>query len=1036
MSRRSSSSSSPSRHRRASAAAASDAADRKNRAASHTTPSRRGGGGGGDGGVDANAGSGSVEGWVNRKRREFPCASSSRSSGSGGGSSLRGAAGGGNGGGSGQKQTTGAMDMEVEEKRGGGERSRRGVDIASFSPYAARLGWGGSGITNSPGDEVGRAMARLAGLQFEHGDGDDGDDQEWAMESPAKKHHHNDDTYRKDSASPAPTEGGKSKAKYRRRGGMHFFKEADAPPPPPSPPPPPPPAAATVERSPEITAAARAGTSAARAATAAAAAAAVIPVENMIVEGMPAQDMAITSAPFSKVGGLRQEGGDESMASPPSKTAATERRTLVVYPPECLLHMGVEDHENHQEKPKRLDLLCGEQGALRRTTFQGLEWVDPSFVEPALITDLLRVHEYDYLERCAGAPPSSTPLGPDTAAVDHHLRHHGRNQLPPPPQQQQQQQPSNKKEEAAGDGRGGFGRRFEADVGYVDVDTRVSRESYGAARTAAGAVILAVDRVVQGKNPNAFVAVRPPGHHAGPSGSVPASSFWKNPGMNSSGFCLLNNAAIGAAYARCRYGRSGELSRVAIVDIDIHHGNGTEEIVRCLRPMNTRLPLPPSWPPMTKTVYKPWLDDGDADNVFFGSVSLQDKDLFYPASGTEDERFNDNDDNIVNVSLSPLGPTPGDEPKKRALTKTKVTEYTNKACNEFKQKCQRTLLARLKEFSPDLLIISAGFDGHVEDYYHYLSNEVYEWVTLALADCCPTGRVVSVLEGGYSLEARMSRAKAAQQARANNKRAYKPETAAAAASTTSVSSGVGGASASGSGSGPALRERRNRPATRGSGGGNAQHRPPPQVVATAAAAAGSAASFPQPHSSSVGAPGTGNKADSKAAGAMLHTVPAAVPTAAGVPLLSSAPAGSNTIATMGASSLSPSDQRPGGCFGATSSGASSVVGEDPAVPVAVVCGASVSSGVGGIGDGNRKKTSRKVPVVAAAKGEGEDAAIRAWDGGLVRGVVSHVSALMTCASRQQQEQQRLQQQSRPGPNTKAAVAGAPAASSARTVGGK
>lgn len=57
----------------------------------------------------------------------------------------------------------------------------------------------------------------------------------------------------------------------------------------------------------------------------------------------------------------------------------------------------------------------------------------------------------------------------------------------------------------------------------------------------------------------------------------------------------------------------------------------------------------------------------------------------------------------------------------------------------------------------------SGFDGHVEDYYHYLSNEVYEWVTLALVDCCPSGRVVSVLEGGYSLEARVSRAKAAQQ---------------------------------------------------------------------------------------------------------------------------------------------------------------------------------------------------------------------------------------------------------------------------------
>ncbi|CAM9858423.1 unnamed protein product, partial [Hapterophycus canaliculatus] len=139
-----------------------------------------------------------------------------------------------------------------------------------------------------------------------------------------------------------------------------------------------------------------------------------------------------------------------------------------------------------------------------------------------------------------------------------------------------------------------------------------------------------------------------------------------------------------------RYGRSGEASRVAIVDIDIHHGNGTEEIVRCLRPMTTRLPLPPSWPPMTKTVYKPWLDEGDVDNVFFGSVSLQDKDLFYPASGTEEERFDEdgNSSNIVNVSLSPLGPPPGDEAKKRALTKTKLAEFTHKAGIEFKRKCQ------------------------------------------------------------------------------------------------------------------------------------------------------------------------------------------------------------------------------------------------------------------------------------------------------------------------------------------------------------
>lgn len=109
---------------------------------------------------------------------------------------------------------------------------------------------------------------------------------------------------------------------------------------------------------------------------------------------------------------------------------------------------------------------------------------------------------------------------------------------------------------------------------FLDTDTRISRESFEVARLAAGAVIQAVDMVAAGAYTRVFVASRPPGHHAGPRGAVPSHSFWKAPSMCSSGFCLINNVAVGAAYARQVYGRppAGRFQRVAIVDMDIHHG--------------------------------------------------------------------------------------------------------------------------------------------------------------------------------------------------------------------------------------------------------------------------------------------------------------------------------------------------------------------------------------------------------------------------------------------------------------------------------
>ena len=113
----------------------------------------------------------------------------------------------------------------------------------------------------------------------------------------------------------------------------------------------------------------------------------------------------------------------------------------------------------------------------------------------------------------------------------------------------------------------------------IDGDTTLSEFSLDAARRAAGACVHAVDLVMAHAVNNAFCAVRPPGHHAGPAGKV----VCPNDRDGSSGFCLFNNVAIGAAYARHVY-RSSGVRRVAILDFDVHHGNGTEAIVRALQP--------------------------------------------------------------------------------------------------------------------------------------------------------------------------------------------------------------------------------------------------------------------------------------------------------------------------------------------------------------------------------------------------------------------------------------------------------------------
>jgi acetoin utilization deacetylase AcuC-like enzyme len=220
-------------------------------------------------------------------------------------------------------------------------------------------------------------------------------------------------------------------------------------------------------------------------------------------------------------------------------------------------------------------------------------------------------------------------------------------------------------------------------AGYIsfDPDTIASPGSGEAALRAAGAVTAAVDAVVAGEVRNAFCAVRPPGHHAEATRAM--------------GFCLFNNVAVGAEQARKVHG----LARIAVVDFDVHHGNGTQHMF-----------------------------ERDAD-LFYASTHQW---PFYPGTGAADET---GVGNIVNVPLAPMS-----------------------GSREFRAAMTEIVLPALRGFRPDLLLISAGFDAHADDPLASLRLQEgdYEWATRALmavaAECC-RGRVVSTLEGGYDLPA-------------------------------------------------------------------------------------------------------------------------------------------------------------------------------------------------------------------------------------------------------------------------------------------
>ena len=215
----------------------------------------------------------------------------------------------------------------------------------------------------------------------------------------------------------------------------------------------------------------------------------------------------------------------------------------------------------------------------------------------------------------------------------------------------------------------------------IDADTVLSPASGAAALRAAGAVVAAVDAVVAREADNAFCAVRPPGHHAEPERAM--------------GFCLFNNAAIGALRAREVHG----LERVAVVDFDVHHGNGTQAAFE------------------------------SDDSLFYASTHQF---PLYPGTGAASEM---GVGNIVNVPLRPMS-----------------------GSNQFRLGVTQHILPALDAFRPRLILISAGFDAHKNDPLAQLLLEEgdYSWITEKLLEIAyrhAGGRLVATLEGGYDLAA-------------------------------------------------------------------------------------------------------------------------------------------------------------------------------------------------------------------------------------------------------------------------------------------
>src|SRR3954469_21689212 len=291
--------------------------------------------------------------------------------------------------------------------------------------------------------------------------------------------------------------------------------------------------------------------------------------------------------------------------------------TLLISHPASLAH---DNGPGHPERPDRLRAI---ESVLEAEKFQTLVRVQP---EPADIEAITLCHPRDYVEEVKEAAPTEGMV-------------------------------------------------------QLDADTSMSPGTWEAALRAVGGAMMAVDEVVTKKGTNAFIAQRPPGHHAET--------------VRLMGFCIFNHAAIAARHAQRKHG----LHRVAVVDFDVHHGNGTQEIF--------------------------WSDP----TLMYCSTHQM---PLYPGTGALSERGEH--DNIVNAPLRP-----GD------------------GGAQFKEALESRILPRLQAFGPELIIMSAGFDAHQRDPLANLQfvEEDFAWATrkvMEVADRTAQGRVVSVLEGGYDLQ--------------------------------------------------------------------------------------------------------------------------------------------------------------------------------------------------------------------------------------------------------------------------------------------
>ncbi|MCV6574940.1 MAG: histone deacetylase family protein [Cohaesibacter sp.] len=224
----------------------------------------------------------------------------------------------------------------------------------------------------------------------------------------------------------------------------------------------------------------------------------------------------------------------------------------------------------------------------------------------------------------------------------------------------------------------------EGELVSIDGDTTLSSGTFNAAMYAVGASTQAVDEVMTGKVNNAFCGIRPPGHHAESDRAM--------------GFCFFNNAAVAARYAQAKY----DAERIAVIDWDVHHGNGTQDIF--------------------------W----DDPSLMYCSTHQM---PLYPGTGEWNETGKDDEGNIVNAPLRA-----GD------------------GSDHIREAFETRILPNLYNFNPDLVIISAGFDAHLRDPLGDLicTEADFSWMTgklMDVADKCCDNRVVSLLEGGYDLHA-------------------------------------------------------------------------------------------------------------------------------------------------------------------------------------------------------------------------------------------------------------------------------------------